>query len=385
MITAIDTGTSTIPNQMTYSVHLIIGTKAQFIKMAPLAFLMDQERVPYRILDLSQHGALTGQIVADFGLKPDIRYLHPTGANVSSYAAAVGWVARCAARLARPASRLRAELMIDDRPSVALVHGDTLSTLLGMCLAKRLGLETGLVEAGLTSGRLLSPFPEEAIRRQVEARVGFLFAAGEAAVIGLERRGLRGKIVDTGYNTGRDAFLLMADRIDPTDHEAIEPHTVLTLHRTEVLTRKRRLATMIDHVLTLADHLPPIRFFAHEPTLRALDRAGLAEKVRRHPRIRMMSLASYPDFVRALVLARFVLTDGGSIQEEASYLGKPCLVLRRETERHHGLGTTARLTALNAYEDLAFLESVPVQEHKPTIRPALEASRAVLRGLGIQR
>jgi UDP-N-acetylglucosamine 2-epimerase (non-hydrolysing) len=62
------------------------------------------------------------------------------------------------------------------------------------------------------------------------------------------------------------------------------------------------------------------------PTLRALHRAGLTQTVRRHPRIEMTPpLASYLDFVRALALARFVLTDGGSVQEEASYLGKPCL------------------------------------------------------------
>jgi UDP-N-acetylglucosamine 2-epimerase (non-hydrolysing) len=365
---------------MPQSVHLIIGTKAQFIKMVPLAFLMHEKRVPYRIIDLSQHGALTGQIVADFGLKPDIRYLYPTGANVSSYAAALAWTAGCAARLARPADKLRAELLLDQRPSSALVHGDTLSTLLGMFLAKRLGLPTGLVEAGLTSDRLLSPFPEEAIRRHVESRVEYLFADSDTSVANLKKRGVSGKIVNTRYNTGRDAFLLTASRLEQTD--PIEPYTVLTLHRSETLTRKSRLRTMIEHVLRLADRLPAIRFFVHEPTLRALRRADLIERIRRHPRIEMTPLASYPEFVRTLVLARFILTDGGSIQEEASYLRKPCLVLRRETERGHGIGTTARLTAFDIDDDVRFLESVPL-EGKPALKPTLEASRSVLQQLGV--
>lgn len=369
---------------MPKSVHLIIGTKAQFIKMAPLAYLMQQEGVPYRIVDLSQHGAITGQIVADFGLEPDIRYFYPTGENVSSYANAVRWIVRCGGKLTLPSWKLKAELLLDERSSVALVHGDTLSTLLGVYLAKRLGLETGLVEAGLTSKRFLSPFPEEAIRRHVETRVSYLFAAGEAAVATLRKRRLKGAVVEIGYNTGRDAFLLMISKLNRA-HSASdlsEPYSVLTMHRAELLAQRRRLRAVVNHLLALADRLPPIRFFVHEPTLRALSKAGLADQVRRHPRIEMIPLASYPDFVRALTFARFVLTDGGSIQEEASYIGKPCLILRRETERQHGLGTTAKLTAFDVEEDLRFLESVPVHEYSAA-EPTLEASRSVLRALGV--
>ncbi|MGD8828627.1 MAG: UDP-N-acetylglucosamine 2-epimerase, partial [Gammaproteobacteria bacterium] len=77
-------------------------------------------------------------------------------------------------------------------------------------------------------------------------------------------------------------------------------------------------------------------------------------------------LRSYPEFIEILRSARWVLTDGGSIQEEASYLGKPCLILRERTERPHGVGTTAKLASFNAATDAAFLRAVECVEERPT-------------------
>lgn len=365
------------------AVHLIIGTKAQFIKMAPIAFLLERDAVPYRLIDLSQHGALTGRILSDFGLNPSIRFLHPSGTNVSTYWDAVSWLTRCLRQLARPKEELRRTLLLPGDSPIALVHGDTLSTLLGTHLGMRLGIEVGLVEAGLSSGRLLSPFPEEAIRRHVEARASFLFAAGGTERQRLQQRGVRGVIIDTGYNTGRDAFHLVAGRLAAERTSQHAKYVVWTLHRAETISRKQRLTTYVRHVLALAERLPPIRFFAHEPTLKALAKAGLADEIGSHPRIRTAPLASYPEFVAELLGAEVVLTDGGSIQEEASYAHKPCLVLRAETEREHGLGTTARLTSLDVEEDLRFLSSMPKPVSSPTWSTSFEASRSVLSAIGV--
>jgi UDP-N-acetylglucosamine 2-epimerase (non-hydrolysing) len=367
---------------MTTPVHIIIGTKAQFIKMAPIAYLMERARIRYRIIDLSQHGALTAGIISDFDLTPDIRFFQPAGTNVSSYGAAIRWTARSFRKIATPAKALRSELLLTGRPSFALLHGDTLSTLIGLCLAHRLGLEIGLVEAGLSSNRLLSPFPEEAIRRYVEKHVQLLFAAHDATER-LRSRMLTGRIIDTKYNTGRDAFELMAGKLEPGAMSARKPFTVLTLHRAETISRRRRLKRLVHYLLSLADKLPLVRFYVHEPTQRALRRAGLTDLVERHPNIVTSSLASYKEFVQTLLQARFILTDGGSIQEEASYLGTPCLVLRRETERSHGIGVTARLTSLNAEEDIEFLQSVPVRAFQQRSEPELLASRRVLAALGV--
>jgi UDP-N-acetylglucosamine 2-epimerase len=142
---------------------------------------------------------------------------------------------------------------------------------------------------------------------------------------------------------------------------------------------------MVNHICALADRLPLIRFHLHEPTQRALETSGLLQKLALHPNVQMAPLLRYADFVRVLAHAAFVLTDGGSVQEEASYIAKPCLVLRRETERPHGIGTTAKLTSLDVEEDIAFLRSVRSSVPAPGSRPILEASRSVLTAIGALR
>src|SRR5690606_27492950 len=131
----------------------------------------------------------------------------------------------------------------------------------------------------------------------------------------------------------------------------------------------------------LASHLPSVRFFLHEPTKLAMTKAGLLPLVESHPNIEIFPLLRYPDFVTQLIGASYVMTDGGSIQEEASYLGKPCLILRCETERQHGLGATARLTSLDVGEDLEFLQSVPVGVPKVSESAELRASQIVLENI----
>jgi UDP-N-acetylglucosamine 2-epimerase len=241
----------------------------------------------------------------------------------------------------------------------ALIHGDTLSTLVGAHLARRLGLKVGLVEAGLSSGHLLDPFPEELIRRHVEVRSDLLFVPDEIAEQNLKARNLSGRVINTRYNTGRDALLAIAGQQANRAEAPEEPSgTILTLHRAETLSRPGRLKSVIGHVLRLAPSLAPVHFYLHEPTSKALARTGLLAELERAADISLRPLAGYKAFVNAMAKSRYVLTDGGSIQEEASYLSKPCIILRRATERPHGIGNTAMLTSMDVRRDLDFLAGV---------------------------
>jgi UDP-N-acetylglucosamine 2-epimerase len=139
---------------------------------------------------------------------------------------------------------------------------------------------------------------------------------------------------------------------------------------------------MIKHVMALAPAIGLIRFYLHEPTERALVRAGLMNELQNNPNFELRPLGTYPEFTAALVRAEYILTDGGSVQEEASYLCKPCLVLRKTTERNHGLGDTAMLTSMNAYRDLEFLQKKrAVSQDASALRPEFEASNKVLDAL----
>jgi UDP-N-acetylglucosamine 2-epimerase (non-hydrolysing) len=359
-------------------IHFVIGTKAQFIKMAPLMHLLQTRGVRYHLLDLSQHGGLTGRILEDFALTPTITRLRDEKTSVETYLQAVVWLARGFRHLLSHRDRIRHRLFLD-QPGVALLHGDTLSTLMGLHLARAAGLRTALVEAGLTSGRLLDPFPEEWTRRYVGARVDYLFAPDATAAAWLEQRRFRGQVMSTGYNTGRDALELVLarhGRAAPT-----QDYGVVTLHRLETLSSGRRLRRAIDHVLALAAQLGKLRFYVHPPTENALKKIGLYDTVRRSPHIEVLGLAPYPDFVAVLSGARFILTDGGSIQEEASYLDKPCLILRNRTERHDGLGRNAILSTWDVEQDARHLRRTGERLSPGPEQGAYRASQTILDAL----
>lgn len=359
-------------------IHFIIGTKAQFIKMMPLMHLLEAERRPYHLLDLGQHAALTRRIVQDFGLNPSVSRLTDATGNVESYSRAASWLSRGASRLLWSRQRLLREYF-KDQAGISLIHGDTASTLLGLYLGRRAGLRVGLVEAGLTSGSLLDPFPEEMIRRHAERRADFLFAPDARGAARLRGLGLRGQVVDSGYNTGRDALMLVIRQ-----HHLQEPtadageYSVLTLHRLETLGRRALLTQAIDYALQLSGQIGKVRFFLHGPTQAALARHGLLARLEQHPAFELAPLLPYPEFIRQILHCRYLLTDGGSIQEEAAYLGKPCLILRRRTERDDGIGENARLASFDSAADLAFLKDWELRQGPVTTDFSLQASRRIL-------
>src|SRR6185503_6540653 len=114
------------------------------------------------------------------------------------------------------------------------------------------------------------------------------------------------------------------------------------------------------------------------PTHAALARNGLLEELERHPAFTLAPLLPYPQFVHQLLHCRYLLTDGGSIQEEASYLEKPCLILRRRTERDNGLGRNARLASYVPEDDMKFLQGW--ESTHPGFAPdfSFQASRQIL-------
>ncbi len=338
-------------------IHFIIGTKAQFVKMAPLMFLLEQEQTPYRLLDLGQHAALTGAILNDFGIHPAVSHVSTARGNVENYRQALPWLLACARLILSKRKRLL-ERHFNGASGGVLIHGDTASTLLGLYLGKRAGLRVGLVEAGLSSHRLFDPFPEEIIRRHAEHRADFLFAPDSVAESRLRAMDLRGAICNTLYNTGLDAVSLIIQRHNlmaaPPDAGT---YSILTLHRLETLTSGRKLRRAIQHAIRLAGYMGPVRFFLHGPTRLALERQRLMEMLNDNPAFTLAPLLPYPEFIRQILHCRYLLTDGGSIQEEAAYLHVPCLILRSRTERQHGLGNNARLATFDVKSDCDFLKA----------------------------
>jgi UDP-N-acetylglucosamine 2-epimerase len=155
-------------------------------------------------------------------------------------------------------------------------------------------------------------------------------------------------------------------------------YSVMTLHRLETLSRGALLKRIVNYAEELAARIGPVRFYLHGPTHAALLRNGLLETLEKHPAFTVAPLLPYPQFVHQLLHCRYLLTDGGSIQEEASYLEKPCLILRRRTERDNGLGRNARLASYIADDDVRFLQACETRDEKFTADFSFQASRHIL-------
>jgi UDP-N-acetylglucosamine 2-epimerase (non-hydrolysing) len=320
------------------ALHVFLGTKAQYIKTAPLLRLLDARGVPYRLIDSGQHAALARGLREELGVRePD----HVLGgrADVTTVPQALRWSLGLGSRLLAP-GRLREEVF-GGLGGICVVHGDTPSTFLSALMAKRAGLRTAHLEAGLRSRSLLHPFPEELIRLAVMRVSDVLFAPDDEAVENLRALRLRGEVVPVGANTVVEALRhSLPDRPPPGSGPA-----VVTLHRVENLTSTARTEQLVDAACRVARERP-VLFVLHGPTEETLAKRGLTERLRAAG-VETTPLLPHAQFTRALAAAPFVVTDGGSVQEECALLGVPTLLWRQRTERSDGLG---RNVVLGGYD-----------------------------------
>lgn len=318
-------------------IHFFIGTKAQFIKMAPIMMEMRNRNIPFRYIDSGQHAKLTRSLRRVFGLsEPDVN-LSSKNKDVVTITSAVSWTFKLGWSLLMRRKWLREHVFRGG--GICLIHGDTISTLLGMKMARAAGLQVGHVEAGLRSFRIWDPFPEELIRIYCMRRCELLFAPSDEAVGNLQAMNVRGDVVKVEGNTVVDALRLM-EGIPATIKIPEQPFALATCHRLETITRQKRLQQVVSLLNRISEQMLVV-FVVHTPTLKYLERFHLTDKL--NPSIQILGMQDYLNFSALLKSAKLVLTDGGSIQEECAYLKKPCLVLRRHTERPDGLGQNAML------------------------------------------
>ena len=361
------------------AVTVVAGTKAQLIKMAPVVAELTRRGIAFRLVDTGQHGDLAAGVAAVHGLPPADARLVPGTRGVDSLAGGLLWTIRVAALNLLPRATLRRRFF-GDREGIALVHGDTMSTLLATLLARRAGQRVAHVEAGLRSGSLVNPFPEEIIRILVMRLSAILFAPSPEAMANLRRMGLSGRAVETGGNTCCDTLAELRRDPGPLPAGVETPFAVATLHRLETLVSRRRLASAL-RLIVEASRIVPVVLVVHPPTARALARGGAA-RILEGGRVRTIPLCGHGGFVAMLREAEMVLTDGGSVQEEAAVLGVPCLLLRRRTERPDGLGENVVLSGLDAgrargffadFRSLRRPERLPQASPSAKIVDALEA------------
>lgn len=359
------------------TVHVFIGTKAQYVKTAPLLRLLDERGVPYRLIDSGQHAALSAQLRTELGVRaPDVTL--GGSRDITTIPAAIRWALAISWRLL-DGRRLRRELF-GGQGGICVVHGDTPSTLLATLLARRAGLEVAHLEAGLRSRSVLEPFPEELIRRVVMRLGAVLFAPDDVAVGNLRRRGLGDRTVRTSANTVVDAlrYSLGTTEVAPTGPAVVTMHRVENLHRAE---RVRGFVALVERIAALG----PVTFVVHGPTAATIapHRARLEAAG-----VDLVPLLPHASFTRLLAAAPLVVTDGGSIQEECALLGVPTLLWRAQTERPDGLGANVVLGRYDAAVADRFLTSNEDLRRPPLteeVHPSAEILETLVARLGQRR
>jgi len=246
---------------------------------------------------------------------------------------------------------------------IGLVHGDTNTTVVGCVLGRFAGIRVGHVEAGLRSGSLKHPFPEELNRRIAAKFCRVHFPPGKAALEALQKERVKGDIVFTEANTACDSIKWALSRAKDTAGKSLESEAVRSLqgkryaiasiHRTELLYgagAKERVGSFLDKLTELSKDME-IAFVDYPTTSVVIESLGLSSKMSSITRIPKQD---YANMIRLLSGAQYILTDSGGFQEDSYYLGVPCVVHRMRTERDEGLGTSAELD----YYDLTKVDTL---------------------------
>jgi UDP-N-acetylglucosamine 2-epimerase (non-hydrolysing) len=300
---------------MTSKIAIILGTNAELIKCAGIIQELQKRKIDYLFVHTGQHNL--DRVIKSFKIKsPDIIIDQQRGFNTNT-GGAISWGIKIIPKIV---SYLKSQKDIE----FVIVQGDTISVFSG-CAAGRLARKKVChIEAGLRSGNLFSPMPEEAIRQITDKLSNIKFAVSEKT-----KNRLRGQAFNVG-NTSHDALKYALSLNEKCDIQFPEKYAVFTLHRHETLKSKKRLESAIN---ILSYIQIPTYFFMNKNTKVKLDELGLLNKLHQNKNVHLVDPIEYAKFVHVLKDAQFVMGDSGGATEECSFLNVPYICCREETER----------------------------------------------------
>ena len=339
-------------------ISVVIGTRPEAIKLAPVILqLRKDSRICCRVCVTAQHRQMLDQVLETFSIEAD------TDLNLM----------QPGQTLSQLTSRTLAALdayFAGESPDLILVQGDTTTVFCAALAAFYHQIALGHVEAGLRTGNLQSPWPEEANRVLTSRLATLHFAPTAKSKQNLLQEGVSSERIFVTGNTVIDALLWMRDKLASggvNTHDmagdlginlafarnflsgtGLAPagnHTpkfiLVTGHRRESFGVGFR--NICSAIRTLVDTRPEVGVI-YPVHLNPNVQAPVSELLGNHPRIQLIPPASYAEFVWLMSKAYFILSDSGGVQEEAPSLGKPVLVMRETTERPEGVGAgTCRL------------------------------------------
>lgn len=317
-------------------VMTIFGTRPEAIKMAPvIKSLTENPNIIHKSCVTAQHRDMLDQVLSIFDIVPeyDLNIFSP-GQSLSD--------------IMEKSLKGLEQAIKDFKPDLVLVQGDTSTVFAGALAAFYNGVKIGHIEAGLRSGNLYSPFPEEANRKLTGILSNFHFAPTEDSRKNLLNEGYNEENIYVTGNTSIDSlleitkkpFIFEDDKLKNIDFEN-KKIILLTSHRRENLGEPmKNIFSAVKRIVDKYEDCEVVFPIHLNPKVRNIANSILGESKKVH----LIEPMDYLPFANLQKKSYFIVTDSGGIQEEAPTLGKPILVIREETERPEGIQAgTAKL------------------------------------------
>jgi len=323
-------------------IAIVIGTKAELIKCMPLMLELQNRKLDFWFIHTGQHPL--GKICEDFGLKKPDYILSKESIKETKFWSKVNK----SSFLWFFSTIFKVKVMIQRiKPRYVIYHGDTMSTAAAAMGSSKIlnfkkNWKNAHLEAGLRSGSLWEPFPEEISRKISDRFSDILLAPSKQSEFNLKRIYKKKKIFNVG-NTIVDSALIVYKKSKQTQKE--KNYVLINIHRHENINNKQRMENIVEIICSIKSKaIWPL----HENTKYYLEKYGLMKKLLKTKNLEITPLVNYSTFISLMARCKYLVIDGGSIQEESLIFKKPCIILRKRTERPEGLKTKINfLTKLN--------------------------------------
>jgi UDP-N-acetylglucosamine 2-epimerase len=298
--------------KITDKIAIIAGARPNFVKIFPLASALRKNKISYFIINTGQHFSkeMSVDLLREFSLVPNYNLKPDAKTSLRQFSDILIGLEK---------------IFIKENPSLVIVVGDVNSTLAGAITAKKLNLKLAHVEAGLRSHNLR--MPEEYNRMITDRLSDLLFASSKSDIDNLKKENIFNNIYLVG-NIMIDTLVFFSKKIKAVRKP--EKFYFCTIHRAENTDNKKVFREIID-ALEIISKDCKVYLPLHPRTQKMALKFGLYKRLSKI--FSLLPVLNYEESLYFQKNAKLILTDSGGIQEEASFLGTPCLTLRTETER----------------------------------------------------
>jgi len=357
--------------------YFFIGTNAELIKLLPVLKYFNDNNVKFKIISSGQNNInIDKNIFKKINLN-SIDIVLTTKPIKQTVLGLFSWFFRV---IFIGFFKIRKELKnINKERAYIVVHGDTVSTVMGAIIGFLYGIKVAHVEAGYRSFNFLQPFPEEIDRYLVSFMANIHFCPYEELIGNVEKR--KGVKINTCYNTFIDSLNLAVNENVDTDlvnKLKTEKFYIFIIHRQENLFNENFTRKIIQKINSYQNI--KCLFIMHELTNAVLKKYDLIAILQNNKNIILSNKIDYFEFIKILNMSEFLITDGGGNQQECYYLGKPCLLLRKVCEGKEGINQNVVLAGDNLDKIDDFMKNYKKYNRNPVI-PKVSPSAIVAKYL----